>query len=98
MYSLHFIMFINRIQMNKHSAWLHDYNNASFILLQYLSRGSMNGVVCAWGFCQVKKNRKIREKLGSGWVGQAPTLKKPQFFFFRNVVLFCVVFMFPNVS
>ena len=25
------------------------------------------------GFCQVKKNQKIREKLGSGWVGQAPT-------------------------
>ena len=24
------------------------------------------------GFCQVKKNPKIREKLGSGWVGQAP--------------------------
>ena len=24
------------------------------------------------GFCQVKKIQKIREKLGSGWVGQAP--------------------------
>ena len=49
------------------------------------------------GFCQVKKNPKIREKLGSGWVGQASTRI---IIFFRNVFLcvFCVVFMFPNVS
>ena len=25
------------------------------------------------GFCQVERNKKIKEKLGSGWVGQAPT-------------------------
>ena len=38
------------------------------------------------GFCQVKKNPKIREKLGSGWVGQAPI---------RNIFLFwkCCVFV-----
>ena len=47
------------------------------------------------GFCQVKKNQKIREKLGSGWVGQAPTRI---FLFFGHIVffgVFCVVFMFP---
>ena len=37
------------------------------------------------------KNQKIREKLGSGWVGQAPS----RIFIF----LFCVfvLFVFPNV-
>ena len=42
------------------------------------------------GFCQVKRNPKIREKLGSGWVGQAPTRIC---LFFENLVFFCVVFL-----
>ena len=40
----------------------------------------------------------MREKLGSGWVGQAPTrilIFWGNFVFFR---IFCVVFMFQNVS
>ena len=37
------------------------------------------------GFCQVKKNPKIREKLGSGWVGQLPTRI---LIFFGNVMFF----------
>ena len=45
------------------------------------------------GFCQVKKNQKIREKLGSGWVGQAPTRI---FFFFGNFVLFSYFHVFPK--
>ena len=36
------------------------------------------------GFCQVKKNSKIREKVESGWVGQHPT--RILFFFWK----FCV--------
>ena len=46
------------------------------------------------GSCQVKKNQKIREKLRSGWVGQAPTRI---FFFFLEILYFSVfffVFMF----
>ena len=39
------------------------------------------------GFCQVNKLPKIREKLGSGWVGQAPN----RIFFF---VWKCCVFLF----
>ena len=38
---------------------------------------------CTKGFCQVKTNPKIREKLRSGWVGHDPT---------------CVVFMFSHVK
>ena len=37
------------------------------------------------GFCQIEKIKKIREKLGSGWVGQAPTRI---IIFFGNVVFF----------
>ena len=50
------------------------------------------------GFCQVKKNPKIREKLGSGWAGQAPT--RILFFFWKFCVLsvFFVVFFFVHVS
>ena len=48
------------------------------------------------GFCQVKKIQKIQEKLGSGWVGQAPTriiiCWGGIFFLF----VFRVVFMFPK--
>ena len=50
------------------------------------------------GFCQVEKNPKIREKLGSGWVGQALTRI---LILFGNVVFsvfLCVVFMFFKVS
>ena len=47
------------------------------------------------GFCQVKKIKKIREKLGSGWVGQALTRI---LIFFWKFCVFCVVFMFPNVE
>ena len=51
------------------------------------------------GFCQVKKNPKIREKLGSGWVAQATT----RIFFLGGggvmfICVFCVVFMFLNVK
>ena len=49
------------------------------------------------GFVKVK-NPKIREKLGSGWVCQAPA----RIFFWGGILSFfiflCVVFMFPNVS
>ena len=41
------------------------------------------------GFCQVEKNPKIPEKLGSGWVGQAPTRIS---FFFGYIVLFVLFF------
>ena len=41
------------------------------------------------GFCQVKKNPKIREKLGSGWVGQALT----RIFFFGKCCVFFVIFV-----
>ena len=45
--------------------------------------------ILAWGFCQIKKNPKIREKLGSGWVGQAPTRI---FFFGEKFCVSCVFF------
>ena len=38
------------------------------------------------GSCQVKENLKIREKLESGWVGQAPTRI---FFFYKCCVFWC---------
>ena len=50
----------------------------------------------AKGFCQVKQIPKIREKLGSGWVGMSSP-NSDFFFFFGNFVffrVFCVVFMF----
>ena len=50
------------------------------------------------GFCQVKKNPKIREKLGSGWVGQGPTWIILIFWKCYVFLCFlCVVFMFQNV-
>ena len=42
------------------------------------------------GFCQVKKNPKIREKLGSGWVGQAPN---GIIIIFWKFCVFCVFFV-----
>ena len=42
------------------------------------------------GFCQVKKNPKIREKPGSGWVGQAPN---GFFFFYWKCCVFFVFFV-----
>ena len=56
-------------------------------------------VVCAVircnGFCQVKKNQKIREKLGSGWVGQAPT--RISFLeILCLLMLFFSLYMFPK--
>ena len=42
------------------------------------------------GFCQVKKNPKIREKLGSEWVGQAQTRI---FFWGGNIVFFVCFFV-----
>ena len=46
------------------------------------------------GFCQVKTIPKIREKLGSGWVEQAPT----GIFFFLKYCVFCVIFIVVHVS
>ena len=45
------------------------------------------------GFCQSKKNPKIREKLGNGLEGQAPTQ-----FFFSVFFLWCLLllYMFPK--
>ena len=40
-------------------------------------------------FCQAKKIQKIREKLRSGWVGQAPT---------RTFLCVFCVFLFVHVS
>ena len=48
------------------------------------------------GFCHVKKNPKIREELGSGWVAQAQNRILIFFYFF--FFFFCVVFMFLKVS
>ena len=48
------------------------------------------------GFVKLKKIPKIREKLGTGWVGQDPTRIS---FLFGNIVFFCVffsLFMFPE--
>ena len=42
------------------------------------------------GFVKLKKIKKIQEKVGSGWVGQAPT----RYFIFWEDFVFCVVFMF----
>ena len=47
------------------------------------------------GFCQVKTIPKIREKLGSGRVGQAPTRI---LIFFGNCVFFRVCLYCFNVS
>ena len=52
--------------------------------------------ILAWGFCQIKKNPKIREKLGSGWVGQAPT--RIFFFWGRNFVFLVFFFVVVHVS
>ena len=41
------------------------------------------------GFCQVKTNTKSREKLGSGFVGQAAT----RILFFKCCVFFCCFFV-----
>ena len=52
----------------------------------------VNYLLSSRGFCQIKKNQKIREKLGSGWVGQATT----QNFFFGgggNFVFFVCFFV-----
>ena len=43
----------------------------------------------SWGFCKDKKIPKIREKLGNGWVGQAPNRIS---FFFENIVFFVCFF------
>ena len=43
------------------------------------------------GFVKLKKIKKIREKLGSGWVGQVPT----RTFFFHVVFL---LYMFPKIK
>ena len=46
-------------------------------------------VIPTKGFCQVKKNPKIREKHRSGWVGQART----QILFFLEMLCFFVSFV-----
>ena len=46
-------------------------------------------------FCQVKKISKIQEKLGSGWVGQAPTRIS---FLGGNGVFFVLFFFVVHVS
>ena len=51
------------------------------------------------GFCQVETIPKIREKLGSGWVGQAPT--PISFFWGGNIVFFALflsLYIFPKFS
>ena len=75
-----------------------SYSRGRFDLVKYsiLRIFYQTEIMNGWGFCQVKKNQKIREKLGSGWVGQAPT--RIFFLKFCRFVSFCVVFMFPNVS
>ena len=54
------------------------------ILLMLFQRGACCN---AKGVCQVKKNQKIREKLGSGWVG-GPNSD----FFFLPFFVFFVLF------
>ena len=44
------------------------------------------------GFCQIKINPKIREKLGSGWVGGLSP--NTDFFFLENCVFFVFFVMF----
>ena len=46
------------------------------------------------GFCQVKKNPKIREKLGSGWVGGS----QDGFVFFWKFCVFLSCFFAVHVS
>ena len=50
-------------------------------------------VLIAKGFCHGKNNTKFREKLGSGWVGEAPTRI---IFFFSDIL--CVFFVFCVVG
>ena len=56
----------------------------------------MGDTISAEGFCQVKTIPKIREKLGSGCVGQAQT----RISFFLQILCFFVLFlslyMFPK--
>ena len=58
-----------------------SYSRGRFDLVKYsiLRIFYQTEIMNGWRFCQVKKNQKIREKLGSGWVGQAPT----RIFFFE---------------
>ena len=43
------------------------------------------------GFFQVKKIQKIREKLGSGWVGVSSS--NSDYYFFLNILCFFVCFL-----
>ena len=43
-------------------------------------------------FCQVKKNPKIREKLGSGWVGKVAT----RIFFFYYFFFFLLFLLYMS--
>ena len=62
---------------------------------------SFNGFIITYisgiiqGFCQLKENPKIREKLGSGWVCPAPTRIC---FLFWKFCVFCAVFVVVHVS
>ena len=54
-----------------------------------------------WGFCQVEINLKIREKLGSGWVGDSsPSSDCYSFldFFFVILCCFLLLYMFPMLK
>ena len=48
------------------------------------------------GFVKLKKNQKIRVKLGNGWVGQAPTRILIFFGNFVYLVLFSCFQLFPK--
>ena len=57
------------------------------------------GRMTAWfirGFVKLEKFRKSEKKIGSGWVGKAPT--QISFFFFRNIYFFCVFIIVVHVS
>ena len=51
--------------------------------------------LCVGGCVKLKKNLKIREKLGSEWVGQAPT---KILFFLEMLCFFCCFFVVVHVS
>ena len=81
----------------------HSILDSHIHTVQYISRGSSRFTrvwctVCGhddWQACEVKKNPKFREKLGSEWVSQAPARI---FFFCGNFVFFVCFFVVLHVS
>ena len=70
---------------------MHSVTATSNIVPQSRRIGGENFTDSYSGFVKLKKNQKIREKLGSGWVGQVPT--RILLFFWKFCIFFlCVLF------